>query len=129
VGPHNYAIYNVFGICLKESPLVSLRVDHVLHEGNDRYEGFNVDLLSALAASLHFNYTIETVGWGQYGTSTGQDGGGQWTGMMGRLLSGVRHVCEHSLCNRYTYKQYSNYGRGGVGRGFPRHYLSSFLAL
>ncbi|KAL8173652.1 UNVERIFIED_CONTAM: Glutamate receptor ionotropic, kainate 4 [Gekko kuhli] len=53
-------------------------------EGNDRYEGFCVDMLKELAEILHFNYKIHLVGDGVYGVP---EANGTWTGMVGELIA------------------------------------------
>ncbi|RVE41858.1 hypothetical protein evm_013502 [Chilo suppressalis] len=52
--------------------------------GNDRYEGFCIELIDKLANLLHFNYTFveqEDRDYGKYDNKTKQ-----WTGMMRRLM-------------------------------------------
>lgn len=56
-------------------------------EGNDRYEGFCVDMLKELAEILRFNYKIRLVGDGVYGVP---EANGTWTGMVGELIARVR---------------------------------------
>ncbi|KAL0174416.1 hypothetical protein M9458_030384, partial [Cirrhinus mrigala] len=53
-------------------------------EGNDRYEGFCVDMLKELADILKFKYRIRLVGDGVYGVPGAN---GTWTGMVGELIS------------------------------------------
>ncbi|XP_040042865.1 glutamate receptor ionotropic, kainate 4 isoform X1 [Gasterosteus aculeatus] len=67
-----------------ENPYVMLRPNHQELEGNDRYEGFCVDLLKELADTLKFKYRIRLVGDGQYGVAGAN---GTWTGMVGELIS------------------------------------------
>ena len=55
--------------------------------GNDRYEGYNIDLIDAIAKELKFNYTIQIVADSQYGKKLDN---GTWNGMIGELLSQVR---------------------------------------
>ena len=53
--------------------------------GNDRYEGFAIDIIEELAKIEGFNYTFE-VG----GTTGAKDKGpGKWTGMRGQIIDGV----------------------------------------
>ncbi|KAJ0183044.1 hypothetical protein K1T71_001020 [Dendrolimus kikuchii] len=52
--------------------------------GNDRYEGFCIELIDRLATQLGFNYTYVEQEDGVYG---GHDATtGEWTGMIGRLM-------------------------------------------
>ncbi|KAJ3640718.1 hypothetical protein Zmor_027262, partial [Zophobas morio] len=53
--------------------------------GNDRYEGFAIDIIEELAKIEGFNYTFE-VG----GTTGAKDKGtGKWTGMLGQIIDGT----------------------------------------
>lgn len=63
-----------------------LRPNHHELEGNDRYEGFCVDMLRELAEILKFKYRIRLVGDGVYGVSGAN---GTWTGMVGELMTRV----------------------------------------
>ncbi|XP_078023230.1 glutamate receptor ionotropic, kainate 4 isoform X4 [Epinephelus lanceolatus] len=67
-----------------ENPYVMLRQNHQDLEGNDRYEGFCVDMLKELADILKFKYRIRLVGDGLYGVPGAN---GTWTGMVGELIS------------------------------------------
>lgn len=62
--------------------------------GNDKYEGYCIDLLDAIASSEHFDnnmkYVIREVADNSYGR---KDADGRWNGMIGELLSGVRRGC------------------------------------
>lgn len=66
-----------------------LRQNHQDLEGNDRYEGFCVDMLKELADILKFKYRIRLVGDGLYGVPGAN---GTWTGMVGELISRVSPV-------------------------------------
>uniref|UniRef100_A0A8C8M1F3 Glutamate receptor n=1 Tax=Oncorhynchus tshawytscha TaxID=74940 RepID=A0A8C8M1F3_ONCTS len=68
----------------RENPYVMLRPNHQEMEGNERYEGFCVDMLKELADILKFKYCINLVGDGVYGVSGTN---GTWTGMVGELIS------------------------------------------
>lgn len=76
--------YEVFAF--QENPYVMLRQNHQDLEGNDRYEGFCVDMLKELADILKFKYRIRLVGDGHYGVPGAN---GTWTGMVGELISRV----------------------------------------
>jgi len=54
--------------------------------GNDRFEGFCVDLLREIADVVGFEYSFYTVPDGKYGAPE-QDG---WTGMVRELIDNVR---------------------------------------
>ncbi|XP_049569238.1 glutamate receptor ionotropic, kainate 4 isoform X4 [Orcinus orca] len=70
-----------------ENPYLMLKGNHQEMEGNDRYEGFCVDMLKELAEILRFNYKIRLVGDGVYGVP---EANGTWTGMVGELIARVR---------------------------------------
>ncbi|GCB85710.1 hypothetical protein scyTo_0026380, partial [Scyliorhinus torazame] len=53
-------------------------------EGNERYEGFCVDMLKELSQILKFYYKIQLVADGVYGVA---EANGTWTGMVGELIS------------------------------------------
>ncbi len=63
-----------------------MEVDDPYATGNERYEGYCVDLLKEIATQLNFNYTIKLVGDGQYGSPQEDD---TWSGMVGELVDGV----------------------------------------
>lgn len=94
--PHCHGVLHVLCyICvpLQENPYVMLRPNHQEMEGNERYEGFCVDMLKELADILKFKYCINLVGDGVYGVSGTN---GTWTGMVGELISRVRAAASYS---------------------------------
>ena len=70
--------------------------------GNDRYEGYNVDLVESIAQILGFNYTIRIVEDGKYGSY--DKATDSWNGMIGELLSQVFYIYEINK-NHDTYFQ------------------------
>ncbi|XP_061633084.1 glutamate receptor ionotropic, kainate 3 isoform X2 [Phyllopteryx taeniolatus] len=66
-----------------EEPYVMLKKSDKALVGNDRFEGFCVDLLKELASVLGFSYEIRLVLDGKYGS---QDDKGQWNGMIRELI-------------------------------------------
>ena len=54
--------------------------------GNDRYEGFCVDILKEIAQIVGFKYSIKLVADGKYGAP---DDDGNWNGMVRELVEGV----------------------------------------
>lgn len=58
--------------------------------GNDRFEGFCIDLLKELAGILGFTYEIRLVPDGKYGS---QDEKGQWNGIIRELIEHVSYRC------------------------------------
>ena len=59
--------------------------------GNDAFEGYAIDLIAEIAEILKFNYTFKWVDDGAYGYKNKETG--EWNGLMGELLSQVKH-CE-----------------------------------
>lgn len=74
---------------MQENPYLMLKWNHQELEGNDRYEGFCVDMLKELAEILRFNYKIHLVGDGVYGVP---EANGTWTGMVGELIARVSEL-------------------------------------
>ncbi|CAJ1062714.1 glutamate receptor ionotropic%2C kainate 3 [Xyrichtys novacula] len=66
-----------------EEPYVMLKKSDKALVGNDRFEGFCIDLLKELANILGFTYEIRLVPDGRYGS---QDEKGQWNGMIRELI-------------------------------------------
>ncbi|XP_061920026.1 glutamate receptor ionotropic, kainate 3 [Entelurus aequoreus] len=66
-----------------EEPYVMLKKSDKALAGNDRFEGFCIDLLKELATVLGFTYEIRLVPDGKYGS---QDDKGQWNGMIRELI-------------------------------------------
>lgn len=63
--------------------------------GNDRYEGFAVDLIEALAPLLGIKYEIiiqEDENFGEYNNETQK-----WDGMIGKIISGVSWMHEQAI--------------------------------
>ena len=59
-------------------------------EGNDRFEGFAIDLARELAALLGFNFTFKLVDDGKYGSEVSP---GHWNGMLGEIEEGRADFC------------------------------------
>uniref|UniRef100_A0AAV2K6X3 Ionotropic glutamate receptor L-glutamate and glycine-binding domain-containing protein n=1 Tax=Knipowitschia caucasica TaxID=637954 RepID=A0AAV2K6X3_KNICA len=70
-----------------ESPYVMRKARFQDLSGNDRYEGFCVDMLRELSHLLHFSFRLKLVDDGQYGAP---EPNGSWTGMVGELINRVR---------------------------------------
>ena len=75
----NYLFQNDPYIMLKESATELV--------GNDRYEGFCVDLLNEIAERLGFSFTLYPVKNNKYGAYNKETG--QWNGMILELLERV----------------------------------------
>uniref|UniRef100_A0A671Q655 Glutamate receptor n=1 Tax=Sinocyclocheilus anshuiensis TaxID=1608454 RepID=A0A671Q655_9TELE len=70
-------------VFVQEEPYVTLKKSDKALVGNDRFEGFCIDLLKELASILGFSYEIHLVPDGKYGF---QDDKGQWNGMIKELM-------------------------------------------
>merc|ERR1712142_826332 len=66
---------------------LSLKPDHTSLSGKDKYEGFLLDLVTALADKLGFDFSLEMIGDGRYGRYDSDTG--SWSGMIGEVMSGA----------------------------------------
>uniref|UniRef100_A0A914VZL7 Glutamate receptor ionotropic, kainate 2 n=1 Tax=Plectus sambesii TaxID=2011161 RepID=A0A914VZL7_9BILA len=71
---------------IEERPYVMKRLHSSTFEGNARYEGFCVDLLTKLSENLGFDFEINVVDDGKYGEPINETSG-KWDGMIGQLLN------------------------------------------
>uniref|UniRef100_A0A671FKN9 Glutamate receptor n=1 Tax=Rhinolophus ferrumequinum TaxID=59479 RepID=A0A671FKN9_RHIFE len=67
-----------------ENPYVMRRPNFQALSGNERFEGFCVDMLRELAQLLRFRYRLRLVEDGLYGAP---EPNGSWTGMVGELIN------------------------------------------
>ncbi|XP_075739290.1 glutamate receptor ionotropic, kainate 2-like [Rhipicephalus microplus] len=65
------------------APYVMLKKSAHKLEGNDRFQGYCVDLLREISATLGFRYRLKLVRDGAYGT---RDSQGRWNGIMRELV-------------------------------------------
>jgi hypothetical protein len=83
------------------------KFDHYSRRGNDRYEGFCVDMLAQISTTVGFEFTLYEVADQTYGKMA--DNGADWNGIVGELARGV------SKCSGAS--EYACTGCGhGVGR-------------
>nr|XP_033783691.1 glutamate receptor 1 isoform X2 [Geotrypetes seraphini] len=73
-----------------ESPYVMLKKNADQLEGNDRYEGYCVELAAEIAKHVGFTYKLEIVKDGKYGARDTDVKG--WNGMVGELVYGRADV-------------------------------------
>lgn len=73
-------------VARQENPYVMRKSNHLDLQGNERYEGFCVDMLRELADILKFSFRIKLVEDGLYGAP---EPNGSWTGMVGELIHRV----------------------------------------
>ncbi|KPM09535.1 kainate-selective ionotropic glutamate receptor-like protein 3 [Sarcoptes scabiei] len=81
-------------------PYISLREDHELYHGNEKYHGYCVDLLKEIANVFRedfqsdFKYVIKAEPDGQYGRPDPETG--EWNGMFGEL---IRHQADLAIAD------------------------------
>uniref|UniRef100_A0A7M4EVY5 Glutamate receptor n=3 Tax=Longirostres TaxID=1298654 RepID=A0A7M4EVY5_CROPO len=73
-----------------ESPYVMMKKNHEMLEGNERYEGYCVDLASEIAKHCGFKYKLTIVGDGKYGARDADTK--IWNGMVGELVYGKADI-------------------------------------
>ncbi|KRZ43191.1 Glutamate receptor 1 [Trichinella pseudospiralis] len=87
---HNAGVVNV-----QNEPFVMFKKDADQFTGNDRFEGFCVDLMKLLSEKIeNFPYIIKPVKDNQYGAV---DQNGRWNGMVGELIRGEADLAIASL--------------------------------
>lgn len=75
---------------LQSAPYGMLKESPKKLEGNDRYEGFGIEIFEELAKMNEFNYTFEIQADGVYGSYDSKTG--KWTGMMEKIMDGVNSI-------------------------------------
>ncbi|XP_064417941.1 glutamate receptor 2b isoform X1 [Latimeria chalumnae] len=73
-----------------EAPYVMYRKNADQFEGNDRYEGYCVDLAAEIAKHCGFKYKLTIVGDGKYGARDAETK--IWNGMVGELVYGKADI-------------------------------------
>ncbi|XP_043077451.1 glutamate receptor 1b isoform X2 [Puntigrus tetrazona] len=73
-----------------ESPYVMLKKNHEQLVGNDKYEGYCVELAAEIAKHVGYSYRLEIVGDGKYGARDSETM--MWNGMVGELVYGKADV-------------------------------------
>jgi len=66
-----------------------LKESSSLRTGNDRYEGFAIDLIREMSLILGFNYTFEVQAENVYGSFNNITK--KWNGMLGKIIADVSH--------------------------------------
>lgn len=87
----------LFTLFSQTEPFGMLKKSVTKMSGNDRYEGFAVDIIDEIRKLLGFNYTYfvqEDNDYGSFNTTTQQ-----WSGMMKRIIENVRGL--HSVPLRF----------------------------
>ncbi|XP_026860582.2 glutamate receptor 4b isoform X4 [Electrophorus electricus] len=75
---------------IMEGPYVMLKKNWEMYEGNDRYEGYCVDLASEIAKHIGIKYKISIVPDGKYGARDAETK--IWNGMVGELVYGKAEI-------------------------------------
>ncbi|XP_062309118.1 glutamate receptor 1b isoform X2 [Osmerus eperlanus] len=73
-----------------ESPYVMLKKNHDQFVGNDKYEGYCVELAAEIAKHVGYSYRLQVVGDGKYGSRDTDTK--MWNGMVGELVYGKADV-------------------------------------
>ncbi|XP_076271918.1 glutamate receptor ionotropic, kainate 2-like isoform X2 [Rhynchophorus ferrugineus] len=86
-------------LMMHEQPYVMLKTGSNL-EGNNRYEGFCIDLLKELASMIGFEYRIELVPDGKYGAIDLDTG--EWNGIVRQLMDKKADLAVGSMTINYA---------------------------
>ncbi len=78
----------------QDEPYVMFKKSDKPLYGNDRFEGYCIDLLRELAAILGFTYEVRLVEDGKYGAQ--EESMGQWNGMVRELMDHVSQTPQSS---------------------------------
>ncbi|XP_073777803.1 glutamate receptor 1a isoform X4 [Danio rerio] len=73
-----------------ESPYVMLKKNHEHFTGNDKYEGYCVELAAEIAKHVGYHYILKIVADGKYGARDAETM--MWNGMVGELVYGKADV-------------------------------------
>lgn len=76
----------MFTVSFQENPYVMYKKSDKPLYGNDRFEGYCLDLLKELSNILGFSYEVKLVSDGKYGA---QNDKGEWNGMVRELIDHV----------------------------------------
>lgn len=75
---------------MQSDPYFMLKESSEMLMGNDRFEGFVVDVIDEVSKLLGFNYVLKTVGDSNYGSLDPVTG--EWNGVIRELLDGVESI-------------------------------------
>lgn len=84
----------------QESPYVMHKKNHEQLVGNDKYEGYIVELAAEIAKHVGYQYKLKIVSDGKYGARDPETK--MWNGMVGELVygvSGLSYVLDYSSFN------------------------------
>uniref|UniRef100_A0AAX7SQ62 Glutamate receptor n=1 Tax=Astatotilapia calliptera TaxID=8154 RepID=A0AAX7SQ62_ASTCA len=97
-----------------EEPYVMLKKSDKALVGNDRFEGFCIDLLKELANILGFTYEIRLVPDGKYGS---QDDKGLWNGMIRELIEHRADLAVAPLTITYVREKFIDFSKPFMSMG------------
>lgn len=84
---------------LQENPYVMHKKSDKPLYGNDRFEGYCLDLLKELSNILGFSYEVKLVSDGKYGA---QNDKGEWNGMVRELIDHVSLIIKSFMGHLYA---------------------------
>ncbi|XP_070567432.1 glutamate receptor ionotropic, kainate 2-like [Ptychodera flava] len=101
---------------IEEDPYLRFKSteDGKTHTGNDRFEGFCVDLLKAIADIVKFEYEIRIVPDGRYG---GEVSPGVWNGMVGQLVERKADLAVAPLTISYIREKVMDFAKPFMNTG------------
>lgn len=76
-----------FVTTILESPYVMLKKNHEKLIGNDKFEGYCVELAAEIAKHVGYEFKLKIVADGKYGARDSETK--MWNGMVGELVYGV----------------------------------------
>ena len=76
-------------------PYIMYKADYMNRTGNDRFEGYCVDLLDEIAEMFGFEYELVPIPFDDYGSKKN----GEWRGMIGELLNRKADlgICDYTI--------------------------------
>ena len=78
-----------------------LKNDYKEKKGNDRFEGFLIDLMHGIADKLKFDFVLYESPDGNYGSKDAKTG--EWNGMIRELIVGVSIIVAIYCCSMLFY--------------------------
>lgn len=99
------------------------KVDDVVYEGNDRFEGYSIDLIDGISKILGFKYVFELVpdnAHGSYNKETKK-----WNGLVKYLLDRVR-ASRISDLNENYWIEFDVISEGGCRNMRFNHHVNRF---
>lgn len=89
-------------LSLQSHPYGMLKKSADTMTGNDRYEGFGIDVIQELSKMLGFNYTFEVQADNVYGSYSKKTK--KWTGMLGKIIADVSYLSYKEIRSDLKYR-------------------------